>query len=81
MAQLVECLPRCQFPQSSILHKSGVVQACDPRIQNIGQQFSTFLMTPPFNSSSCHGDPSHKIILMLFHNCNFATNMNHNVKT
>ena len=29
--------------------------------------------------SSCCGDPSHQIILLLYHNCNFATLMNHNV--
>ena len=30
-------------------------------------------------SSPCYGDPDHKIITLLLHNCSFATAMNHNV--
>jgi hypothetical protein len=41
------------------------------------QWFSTFLMLQP----SCCGDlpsPNHKLILLLCHNYNFASVMNHN---
>lgn len=44
------------------------------------QCFSTFLMLWPFNTvSNAVVTPKHKIILLLFHDKNFATGMNCNV--
>ena len=45
------------------------------------QWFSAFLMPWPFNNTVPHVvvTSNHKIILLLLHNCNFATVINHNV--
>jgi hypothetical protein len=41
------------------------------------QGFPTFLMLGPFNTAPHVAvTPNHKIILLLLHNCNFATVMN-----
>lgn len=47
---------------------------------SITQWVSTFLMLQPLNQFLMLGwPPKHNIILLLLHDCNFATDMNHNV--
>ena len=46
----------------------------------VEQWFSTFLILRPFNTvPHLVVTPNHKIILLLIHNCNFATVMNYSV--
>ena len=64
---------------------SGLVPSLHQLLMNASlcpaQWFSTFLMLGPFNTSRCGHPPNHKIILLLLHNCNFATDMNCNLKS